>query len=52
MKTLKYILLAVLLGLSVVSCETSSIDDEVGVDEIENAFFTEDDDGEIKENET
>ena len=49
MKTLKYIVLAILLGLNLVSCETSSIRDEIAVDEIENAFFTEDENGEIED---
>ena len=35
MKTLKYILLAILLGINLVSCEAPPIQDEVGITEVE-----------------
>ncbi len=35
MKTLKFLLLAVLLGLNFVSCDPPSINEEVGVEQVE-----------------
>ena len=40
MKTLKYILLAILLGINLVSCEAPPIQDEVGITEVEVFQFT------------
>ncbi|MBQ4802627.1 hypothetical protein J8L88_07130 [Aquimarina sp. MMG015] len=42
MKTLKFLLLAVLLGLNFVSCDPPSINEEVGVEQVEKTSFTED----------
>ena len=39
MKTLKYILLAILLGINLVSCEAPPIQDEVGITEVETIGF-------------
>ncbi len=44
MKTLKYILLAILLGINLVSCEAPPIQDEVGIEEV-IAFDTGEDSG-------
>ena len=44
MKTLKYILLAILLGINLVSCEAPPIQDEVGIDHIETVSINEDGD--------
>jgi len=49
MKNLKYIFVAVLLGLNLISCELPSIKDEIPVDEVENAFFTDGEDGGIED---
>ena len=47
MKTLKYILLAILLGLNLVACEAPPIQDEVGLEIVEkDGPLTEDDDQE------
>ncbi|MFD2562743.1 hypothetical protein [Aquimarina rubra] len=48
MKTLKYVLLAVLLGLNLVSCDPPSVNDEVGVEQLETTSLqpTEEDDEE------
>ncbi|MCK8520156.1 hypothetical protein M0D21_01185 [Aquimarina sp. D1M17] len=35
MKTLKYILLAILLGINLVSCDPPSISEEVGIEEVD-----------------
>lgn len=35
MKTLKYILLAILLGINLVSCEPPPVNEEVGIDQVE-----------------
>jgi len=49
MKTLKYILLAVLLGINLVSCEPPTIENEIGVEEVETKMFlTEEESGEIE----
>ncbi|WP_155839769.1 hypothetical protein [Aquimarina latercula] len=50
MKTLKFLLLAVLLGLNFVSCDPPSINEEVGVEQVEKTSFTEDDDEETVKN--
>ncbi|WP_157766107.1 hypothetical protein [Aquimarina aggregata] len=43
MKTLKYVLLAVLLGINLISCEAPPLNEEVGIEEVEvEAFLTED----------
>ena len=47
MKTLKFLLLAVLLGLNFVSCDPPSVNEEVGVEQVEETSFTEDDDEEV-----
>ena len=47
MKNLKYILLAILLGLNLVACEAPPIQEEVGLETVEkDGFLTEDDDQE------
>ncbi len=46
MKTLKFLLLTVLLSLNFVSCDPPTINEEVGVEEVETTSFTEDDDDE------
>lgn len=44
MKTLRFILLAILLGVNLVSCEPPTIEDEIGVEEVETKIsLTEDD---------
>ena len=49
MKNLKYILLAILLGLNLVACEAPPIQDEVGLEIVEkDAPLTEDGDEDIK----
>ncbi|MDH7447752.1 hypothetical protein [Aquimarina sp. 2201CG14-23] len=48
MKTLKYILLAVLLGFNLVSCDPPSVNDEVGIEEVETSVLTEDGEEEIE----
>ncbi|WP_219010328.1 hypothetical protein [Aquimarina litoralis] len=35
MKTLRFLLLAILLGVNLVSCEPPTIQDEIGVEEVE-----------------
>ncbi|WP_298544581.1 hypothetical protein [uncultured Aquimarina sp.] len=47
MKTLKYLLLAVLLGLNLVSCDPPTLQEEVGVEEVETTSLTEDDEEEV-----
>ncbi|WP_378178237.1 hypothetical protein [Aquimarina sp. SS2-1] len=47
MKNLRYILLAILLGLNFVSCEPPTINDEIGVEEVETTSLTEDEDVEV-----
>ncbi|MBQ4820734.1 hypothetical protein [Aquimarina sp. MMG016] len=47
MKTLQYILLAILLGINLVSCETPAISEEVGVEEV-NSFDSEEDSGDVE----
>ncbi|WP_299312770.1 hypothetical protein [uncultured Aquimarina sp.] len=47
MQTLKFLLLAVLLGLNLVSCDPPSVNEEVGVEETQSLDFTEDDDDEV-----
>ncbi|WP_405205235.1 hypothetical protein [Aquimarina sp. LLG6339-5] len=49
MKTLKFLLLAVLLGLNFVSCDPPSINEEVGVEKVETKSLqlTEEDDEEV-----
>ncbi|MHA7058669.1 hypothetical protein ACWGOQ_0015700 [Aquimarina sp. M1] len=47
MKTLKFLLLAVLLGLNLVSCDPPSINEEVGVENVETLGFSEDEDEEV-----
>lgn len=48
MKTLRFILLAILLGVNLVSCEPPTIQDEIGVEEIETKVsLTEEDDDEV-----
>ncbi|SHJ47339.1 hypothetical protein [Aquimarina spongiae] len=47
MKTLKYILLAILLGINLVSCEAPPIQDEVGIDHIETVSISEDDESTV-----
>ncbi|WP_158597739.1 hypothetical protein [Aquimarina sp. AD10] len=43
MKTLKYVLLAVLLGINLISCEAPPLNEEVGIEKVEvEAFLTED----------
>ena len=47
MKNLKYILLAILLGLNLVACEAPPIQDEVGLEIVEkDASLTEEEDEE------
>ena len=48
MKNLKYILLAILLGLNLVACEAPPIQDEVGLEVVEKdgLLVEEDDDSE------
>ena len=47
MKNLKYILLAILLGLNLVACEVPPIQDEVGLEIVEmESPLTEDEDDE------
>ena len=48
MKNLKYILLAILLGLNLVACETPPVQDEVGLEIVEKdgLLVEEDDDSE------
>ena len=47
MKNLKYILLAILLGLNLVACEAPPIQDEVGLEIVEkDGPLTEDEDDE------
>ncbi len=48
MKTLKYLLLAVLLGLNFVSCDPPTLQEEVGVEQVETSSLqpTEDEDEE------
>lgn len=50
MKTLRFLLLAVLLGLNFVSCDPPSINEEVGVEQVEKTSFTEDEDDETVKN--
>lgn len=40
MKTLRYILLAVLLGFNLVSCDPPAISDEVNVEKVERVSIT------------
>ncbi|GAA0730721.1 hypothetical protein GCM10009430_42170 [Aquimarina litoralis] len=48
MKTLRFILLAILLGVNLVSCEPPTIQDEIGVEEVETKVsLTEDDEEEV-----
>ncbi|WP_299443628.1 hypothetical protein [uncultured Aquimarina sp.] len=47
MKTLKFLLLTVLLSLNFVSCDPPSVNEELGVEEVETLGFTEDDDEEV-----
>jgi len=48
MKTLRFILLAILLGVNLVSCEPPTIQDEIGVEEVETKIsLSEDEDEEI-----
>jgi len=47
MKTLKYVLLAVLLGINLISCEAPPLSEEVGIEEVEVSIF-EDGDEEVK----
>ncbi|AXT52726.1 hypothetical protein D1818_18555 [Aquimarina sp. BL5] len=47
MKTLKFLLLAVLLGLNLVSCDPPTLQEEVGVEEVETTSLTEDDDEDV-----
>ncbi len=35
MKTLKYILLAILLGVNLVSCDPPTLSEEVGIEEVD-----------------
>ncbi|WP_299260021.1 hypothetical protein [uncultured Aquimarina sp.] len=46
MKTLKFLLVAVLLGLNLVSCDPPSVNEEVGV-ETTSLQLTEDEDEEV-----
>ncbi|MGY3795569.1 hypothetical protein [uncultured Aquimarina sp.] len=51
MKTLRFILLAILLGVNLVSCEPPTIQDEIGVEEVETKIsLTEDEDDEVDKN--
>jgi len=50
MKTLKFLLLAVLLGLNLVSCDPPTLQEEIGVEEVETTSLTEDDEEEVVKN--
>ncbi|WP_298309800.1 hypothetical protein [uncultured Aquimarina sp.] len=50
MKTLKFLLLAVLLGFNLVSCDPPTLQEEVGVEEVETTSLTEDDEEEVVKN--
>ena len=43
MTTLRTILLAILLGINLISCETPQISDEVHMDQTETVSFNDDD---------
>ncbi|WP_299898611.1 hypothetical protein [uncultured Aquimarina sp.] len=48
MKTLRFILLAILLGVNLVSCEPPTIQDEIGVEEVESKVsLTEEESGTV-----
>ncbi len=47
MKNLKYILLAILLGINLVACEAPPINEEIGVEEVETISITEDEEEEV-----
>ncbi len=49
MKTLKFLLLAVLLGLNFVSCDPPTLQEEVGVEQVETSSLqpTEDEDEDV-----
>ncbi|WP_281988265.1 hypothetical protein [Aquimarina aggregata] len=55
MKTLKYVLLAVLLGINLISCEAPPLNEEVGIEEVEildtDVFGTKGSDQELEEDE-
>ncbi len=46
MKTLKYILLAILLGVNLISCEPPPVNEEAGIEEVETFSYSEDDEDE------